>query len=111
MASLFFNYGPWRSAHCLHLFTDAAVSTGHGALFGTHWFYGSRPSEWHTEAISFLELYPIMTSVCVRAAELVNHIIIIYTDNEALESVINKSTSKHKGMVTLVRRLVMTCDV
>ena len=62
-----------------------------------------------TESIAFLELYPIMASICVWASELSNQRIVIHSDNEALESVINKSTSKHPGIMSLIRRMTLTC--
>ena len=105
----FFKYGTWTAAHCLHLYTDASGAAGYGAIFGAHWFFGSWPAQWKTESIAFLELYPIMASICVWASELSNQRIVIHSDNEALESVINKSTSKHPGIMSLIRRMTLTC--
>ena len=91
-----FDYDPWVTSECIHLFTDAAGSKGYGGVLKPHWFYESWPSQWHSYSIAFLELYPIMAAICVWADKLCNKRIIMHTDNKALESIINKSTSKHQ---------------
>ena len=40
-----FDYGPWTSSHCMHLFTDVSGTKGFGAIFKPHWFYGKWPLE------------------------------------------------------------------
>ena len=105
----FFNYPPWIEAHCIHLYTDASGAIGYGAILGTHWFFGKWPEEWKTQSIAFLELFPIMASIVLWATELENKRLIIHTDNEALEYILNKSTSKNPRIMTFVRKLVTTC--
>ena len=99
--TILFDYGPWVTSECIHLFTDAAGSKG----------YRSWPSQWHSYSIAFLELYPIMAAICVWADKLCNKRIILHTDNKALESIINKSTSKHQEIMHLVRQIVTTCMI
>ena len=98
-------YQPWVSSDCLHLFTD---SVGFGALFQSHWVYGLWPDAWHTKGISFLELYPIMISLSIWGISLRNKRIILHTDNQALEPIINSATSKNSEIMILVRRIVFT---
>ena len=103
-----FDYGPWTSSDCMHQFTDASGTKGFGAIFKPHWFYGKWPLDWHSRSISFLELYPIMASLCVWAEKLrnTNRRIILHTDNIALEAIINNSTSKNTAIMFLVRKIV-----
>ena len=104
-----FDYGPWISSDCMHLFTDASGTKGFGAIFKPHWFFGKWPLDWHSRSISFLELYPIMASLCVWAEKLRNRRIILHTDNMALEAIINNSTSKNTAIMFLVRKIVNVC--
>ena len=99
----FFDYGQWTSVHCMHLYTDASGSIGYGAIIGNRWFFGHWPNNWKSESIALLELFSIMASVCLWANGLQNKRLIIHTDNEALEAIINKSTSKHSVIMSLVR--------
>ena len=43
------------------------------------------------------------------AARLKNKRVLFYSDNESVVHVINKQTSKHKGLLALVRQLVLVC--
>ena len=99
-------FDPWTTASSLHLFTDAAQSTGYGALFNNQWFYGAWPESWKTKSISLLELFPIVLSFIIWGPLLQNKRIIIHTDNQALVPIINKSSSKHADIMLLVRKLV-----
>ena len=49
-----------------------------------------------------------MASVCIWANDLQNNRLMIHANNEALEAIINKSTSKHSVIMPLVRQLVAT---
>ena len=71
---------------------------------------------WHylrQQDISVLELYPIVLGVHLWAGRLKNKRVLFYSDNESVIHVINKQTSKHKGLlallVCLVRQLVLIC--
>ena len=62
-----------------------------------------------TRYISVLELYPIVLGVHLWATQLKNKQVLFYSDNESIVHVINKQTSKHKGLLALVRQLVLIC--
>ena len=99
----------WTSSGALSFYTDAAQSCGFGTIFGTHWTYGKWPDKWQLQDISVLELYPIMLGVHLWASRLKNKRVLFYSDNESVVHVINKQTSKHKGLLALVRQLVLIC--
>ena len=99
----------WTSSGALCFYTDAAQSCGFGTIFGTHWTYGRWPDKWKQQDISVLELYPIVLGVHLWAARLKNKRVLFYSDNESVVHVINKQTSKHKGLLALVRQLVLIC--
>ncbi|KAK2186344.1 hypothetical protein NP493_205g03044 [Ridgeia piscesae] len=57
-----------------------------------------------------LELFPVMTAVVVwGGGAWANQNVRFFTDNEALASVINKQTSRDPHIVTLLRRMILTC--
>lgn len=93
----------------LQLYTDASGGIGFGALYGTEWFYGQWPIQWHSYNISVLELYPIMAAVEVWGNRWENRSVCFYTDNEALVSIINKQTSRAPTIMALLRPLVLAC--
>jgi len=105
----FFLGDRWQSNYSLTLYTDAAKSLGFGAVFGRSWFYGLWPTSWQVHHISLLELYPIVLAVETWANDISNRCIILFTDNEAVVSVINSQTSKDENLMILVRRLVLIC--
>jgi len=82
------------SSGTLELYTDAAQSKCYSGVYRSQWFYGSFPDDWKTLNIMTLEFYPIILSVEIWGPLWKNHAILLFTDNEALVSVINKQTSK-----------------
>ena len=99
----------WTSSGALSFYTDAAQSCGFGTIFGMHWTYVKWPDKWKQQDISVLELYPIVLGVFLWAARLKHKRVLFYSDNESVVHVINKQTSKHKGLLALVRQLVLLC--
>ena len=93
----------------LKLYTDASGSIGYGAVCGKQWFYGTWPASWLHHNITTLELYPIVAAVVVWGDAWRNTSICFFTDNEALVSIINKQTSREPCVMTLLRKLVLTC--
>ena len=104
----FFLNDRWEISSSLELFTDAAGSKGYGAIFGTHWICGDFPPEWQSFNITFLELFPIVIAVHLWGSQMTNKCILFFTDNEALVSIINQQTCKHKLVMILIRDLVLT---
>lgn len=99
----------WLTSEQLNLFTDASTTIGYGAVFGSHWFSGIWDDEWKCQNIAILELYPITLAVEIWGPHLKNQFINFYTDNMSLVSIINKQTSKNPFLMSLVRRLVLSC--
>ena len=58
------------SASRYEITSDAAGSKGYGALFKTHWFYGSWPESWQSLNITVLELFPIVIVLHIWADQL-----------------------------------------
>jgi hypothetical protein len=105
----FFHGDEWLSNKQLQLHTDSSGSLGFGALYKTHWFYGTWPEQWKSFNITVLELFPIVLAVFIWGTDWANQNIIFFTDNEALVSVINTKSSKEKRVMCLIRVLVKTC--
>ena len=99
----------------LKLFTDSCTSIGYGGYFCSEvfseyqWFAGEWTDWWKSQNIMILELYPIVIAIELWAYVLENKRLLIFTDNYALVSVINKKTSKNALAMILVRRLVLAC--
>ena len=99
----------WLTSDHLNLFTDAAGSLGYGAIFGSHWFFGSWPSSLTNAGITFKELYPITLSLELWGPQLKDQCMTLHSDNFAVVFIINKQTSKDSLIMSLVRRLVLAC--
>jgi hypothetical protein len=97
----------WISSSKLHLFTDSAASLGYAAVFGRLWFMGQWPLPWKSFSIAFLELFPIVSALCVWASSFANKCIVLHTDNMSIVDIINSQSSKDSLIMYLVRRLVV----
>ena len=102
----FFIDETWISSDKLFLFTDASGRQGYGAVFGTSWFCGTWDEEWQNYNITIKELYPIVLSVEVWGEKMANRSVCFQCDNEALVFVLNKQSSKEKGIMFLLRKLI-----
>lgn len=105
----FFHTSALLSSSKLKLSTDASGSIGYGAVFGTSWFWGRWPASWRKFNIAVLEFYPVLTAIQVWGKALENKNLVFVTDNEAIVSVINTQTTKHKQILFLLRLLVLEC--
>ena len=103
----FFRLDAVHTDEALRLLTDLSGSIGYGAVFGNHWLHGIWPSEWEGFDITFLELYPIVLAAHLRGTRFSNQTVEFHTDNMALVSILNKSSSKKPHIMTLVRALVL----
>ncbi|KAJ1084511.1 hypothetical protein NDU88_004658, partial [Pleurodeles waltl] len=78
----------------LSLFTDAAGSTGFGAVLGSEWCRGDWPADWHDSSITinvaFLELFPIVVAVTVWAMVFRDKSVIFWSNNMAVVEAINR---------------------
>jgi len=93
----------------INLYTDASGSIGFAGIYGSRWFYGKWQTPQDKTNIAVLELYPIVLAVQMYGSSMANHAITFVSDNEAVVAVINKTTSKHKQIMALVRTLVSAC--
>ena len=105
----FFLHDKWENSVSLQLFTDAAGAYGFGAVFGAQWCYGEWPREWKGQIIAILKFYPIVLSLLLWGDKIRDKCLTIFTDNEALVHVINKSTCKDTTLMIFVRKLVLVC--
>ena len=99
----------WYSSSHLKFYTDAAQSLGFGIVFDRKWVYGKWPPNWNQKNIAFLELFPIVLGVHMWGESLRNRRVLFFSDNESVVHVINKQTSKDKGLLQLIRQLVLIC--
>ena len=94
-------------SHSIHLYTDAS-KFAFGGTYGTYWIQGTWPTNWQTQDITVLELYPIFLLVKMFEHKLVNSSITFHCDNSAIVDIINKQTSKHSTIMNILRPLVLT---
>ena len=102
----FFRLDAVHTDEALQLYTDSSGSIGYGAVLDNHWLHGTWPAEWEGYDITFLELYPIVLSAHLWGTLLSNRTIEFHTDNMALVSIINNTSSKKPHIMALVRSLV-----
>lgn len=111
--TLSFDYTKWLTNQELDLFTDSAgnPNLGCAVYFSGHWSFLQWPSFWNTldimTDITFLELVPIVLSVCLFRHLLTNKRVVFHTDNKALVSILNKKSSKSKRVMGLIRPFVL----
>ena len=105
--TLFLPQVPTTSAE-LNLHTDSCPQ-GFGGTFRTNYFYGTFPPHWQGHNICVLELFPILLALQLYTAEMSNQNIVIYSDNQAVVEVLNKKTTKHPPMLSLLRKLILHC--
>ena len=99
----------WKTSQHLHLFSDASLK-GFGVVFSGEWAWGpwlgSLSVNHH---ITVLELYPIVLSVLLWGDSLSNSCVEFHSDNSAVVDILNKQSSKHPVIMTLVRIFVLKC--
>ncbi|VDI41983.1 Hypothetical predicted protein [Mytilus galloprovincialis] len=104
-----FLFKQWVSSESLKLYSDAAgVYGGFAAVFGSKWFSGQWPPELKDLHITVKELFPIVLAIEIWGKTLANHKVLFMTDNQAVADIINKTSSKDKNLMKLVRRMVLS---
>ncbi|KAM4652167.1 LOW QUALITY PROTEIN: uncharacterized protein O3C94_014521 [Discoglossus pictus] len=97
----------------LALFTDASGAHGFGAYFREKWCAAAWPKNWIeaglTKNLAFLELFPIIVSVCMWGEDLKNKHVIFFSDNMAVVHTVNNITSSSIPVIRLLRHLVLAC--
>lgn len=103
----------WLSSDNIELYTDSSGNRelGCGAYCQGHWSYWSWPLGWESsifKEMSFLELVPILLAMYLWGKKyFANKKIMMYIDNNALVSIVNRQTSKSKRVMVLLRKLVL----
>ena len=105
----FFIVEQWVEAEKLHLYTDAAKSSGYGLVMGKKWLSGKWGQEAVDLSISALEMYPILLVLLIFSSELKKKSLVIPTDIEALVHVFNKKSSKDPYISNMLRELTLVC--
>ena len=103
----FFSTDVWETSQSLQFYTDAAASIGFAGVFDRHWLHGTWPNHWKSYNIALLELFPIVIAVQIWGHIMAD--IIFFSDNAAFVDIINNQTSKHQGIMVLLRDLVLSC--
>ena len=106
--SMFLN-DVWLTSENVELYTDACTSLGFGAMLGRNWTQGLWPPNAPELHITILELYPIYLAVELWGDILRNKALLVFSDNMAVVHILNKSSSKDKTIMKLVRKLVLKC--
>ena len=103
-----FLFQKWISSDVLKLYSDAAgVHGGFAAVFGSKWIAGEWTPEMKAFHITVKELFPIILAIEIWGHLLANHKILFFSDNAAVVDIINKTSSKDKVLMKLVRRMVV----
>ncbi|KAM4663361.1 uncharacterized protein O3C94_011588 [Discoglossus pictus] len=96
----------------LALFTGASGAHGFGAFFRDKWCAAAWPEKWNeaglTKNLAFLELFPIIVSVCMWGEDLKDRHVIFFSDNMAVVHAVN-ITSSSIPVIRLLRHLVLAC--
>lgn len=104
-----FLFQNWISSDVIKLYSDSAgVHGGYAAVFGNKWFAKEWSEEMKDLHITVKELFPIVVALDFWGHLLANHKILFLTDNAAVADIINKTTSKEKNCMKLIRRMVLS---
>ena len=103
-----FLFQNWVSSDSIKLYSDAAgVYGGFAAVFGCRWIAGDWTPDMEPLHITVKELFPIVLALEIWGHLLTNHKLLFLSDNAAVVDIINKTSSKDKCIMKLVRRLVI----
>ena len=94
------------TSHSLQLFTDAS-SLGFGAVYRTHWFSSTWPTNMVNAHINVQELFAIVAAVFTWGHVWVNQQVLFYTDNSCIVHVWKTGTCRNKDIMKLVRSLFL----
>ena len=101
----------WMSNVDLQLFTDSSSTQGCGAYLEPHWCFFGWPDSWENcdiiRDLTCLELLPIVLAFLLWSDRFANKRILLYTDNKALVTILNKKSSKSRRVMHFIRFLVL----
>ena len=102
----FLMYYPVQDANEINLHADASFKAG-AATFKNEWIRIEYPESWSNKGITFLELFPLVAMLDLKASYMRDSKIILHTDNYAAMNIINSQTAKPEHIMHLVRHLVL----
>ena len=105
----FFLTDRFHTDGCLDLHTDASGSVGYGVVYGKECFFGKMALNMVHPAHCSVRVVPYRGCCSRLEGGWANQKVRFFTDNEALVSVINKQTSRDPHIMTLFRRMILTC--
>ena len=97
------------SSSAIKLYTDASSDIGFAVVFGKKWASGTWHRVFTSADITLLELFHLVIAIGLFGKFLANHSIVCMTDNAAVVNIVNRSTSRNRTIMKLVRRLVLAC--
>ena len=97
---------PWILSPDIKFSSDAS-STGFGGTYGSSWIQGTWPPSWEGLAIAVKEIYPIHVLIELFGHKVKNNRIIIYCDNIAIVTIVNKLGSRCPYIMAILRALVL----
>ena len=104
-----------RTCACIQI-TDSSSTIGFGAYYMTtqEYFAGSwrdHPFPVSSHALSYLELYPVVTSAILWGHTWSAKRVVFMVDNEGLVAIMNKGRSQCPAINSLMRRLVVVATL
>ncbi|XP_055353021.1 uncharacterized protein LOC129598954 [Paramacrobiotus metropolitanus] len=100
----------WTSSADLNLFTDASLTFGCGAVYGHEWLQYEWPSELSSlkPHITWCEMFPVLLACHVWGHRWRTLRLTFYSDNSAVVSTWKSFSSRHCGVMDLIRRIYFT---
>ena len=100
------------TAETLDFYTDATKgeTLGMGGIFKNQWYFAKWEHDYIKRcdpSIEYLELLGVCMGVFIWAHQLKHRRIILFCDNQTVATMINKTTSKCKNCMLLIRKLVL----
>ena len=92
----------------LEMSSDASVSLGFGAVFGSHWLHGKWPPALQSSSIEYKELFPIVVAAHVWGSSWFRQVMLFHCDNESVVFILNSRTSRAPDVRQFLRFLLMT---
>ena len=96
----------WTASPDLELKTDAST-VGYGALYKTHWFYGSWSEQFASDSIPWKELFTIYAACFVWGPTWRGKKVLLHTDNEAATFLWDRKSTKCSHLMQVVRKMYL----
>ena len=105
-----------KAAKDIDMYSDASgcIQKGAGAYCGANWTVCKWHKDWKIQekpSIEYLELYAVATAVLLWIKNFKNSTIMLHCDNRSVCRMINKSSTKCKNCMVLIRIIVLECII